>query len=480
VARHRFLMLAGLILVVGAGLRFAALERQSLWDDEMSTVHDMRLGWRNWPQRFATYETHPPLYFLQLRPWRAVFGGSLASLRANSAFWGTVSLALLLLLMRVYCGREVGLWAMALMAVSPYHLAYSQELRPYALAIALAIGGWIVLEAALRKPRRWVFWTLGAIWTAELYTHYWNSFVVLAQWVYGMNVEGGRSTRRRFIGIGLLSAALFVPWLPFLRTQLRLITELSFWVAPASPANLAKALVAFTGLFFHYASLTFRAPGPLALHVIIGLLFLAALACGVKTGPRAAVVWLFIGLGVPYVLSYWVHGLFVWYRYPVVAYPAFIILVSSIAQESNEQWSMSNEKGLQYSLFIARCSLLSLFVLSGLSGCWTYFTTFQKANPKAVVAYVDALESPRAVVVRPSYFGELFSYYDRGTAPVIDQHTLSTPEERAALKGKQVILVAFDVPSDPVGEALRSEFTVVSRRHFPSYAHLGITVYELR
>ena len=201
-------------------------------------------------------------------------------------------------------------------------------------------------------------------------------------------------------------------------------------------------------------------------NVAIGALYFCALTGGIWRGPRPAVVWLIVGLGVPYVISYRLHGLFLWYRYPSVIFPAFLILVTA--------------GGMALSSLRWRVLLFSTLLVYSAWGCWTYFTTFQKANPKAVVTYVDALESSQAVVVRPAYFSELFSFYDRGGAPGVDQNTLDTVEKRAALKGKQVILLAFDVPSDPIGEALRSEFAVVSQRHFPGYARSGITVYELR
>jgi hypothetical protein len=47
------------------------------------------------------------------------------------------------------------------------------------------------------------------------------------------------------------------------------------------------------------------------------------------------------------------------------------------------------------------------------------------------------------------------------------------------LRGRHVIFLAFDVVSDPVGEALLKEFHQTSATLFPGLAHLGITVYEL-
>lgn len=38
-------------------------------------------------------------------------------------------------------------------------------------------------------------------------------------------------------------------------------------------------------------------------------------------------------------------------------------------------------------------------------------------------------------------------------------------------------MVAFDVPSNAYGAALRADFHTLSQRWFPGFPHLGVTVY---
>src|SRR5258706_14000459 len=90
---------------------------------------------------FPPYEPPPPLYFLQLKIWRALGMRSLVKLRANSALWGSLSLVLIYLVSRLYGGATAGLLSVALLSLSPFHLAYSQEMRPYALAMAIGLAG---------------------------------------------------------------------------------------------------------------------------------------------------------------------------------------------------------------------------------------------------------------------------------------------------------------------------------------------------
>ena len=124
--------------------------------------------------------------------------------------------------------------------------------------------------------------------------------------------------------------------------------------------------------------------------------------------------------------------------------------------------------------------MIAVCLVSQAWGSWTYFHKWQKANPKAVVQYIHWLKKPATVVVRPFYFADLFGFYDQGTTPAIDQHLLDNPAKRAALKGKDVLLVAFDVPSDPVADAFLAEFETLTARYFPGTANLGVTVYQLK
>lgn len=455
------------LLAAGVFMRFHDLDRQSLWNDEMSTLRMMVLPSSQIMPRFRTYETHPPLYFVQLRAWRAMGGRSLVRLRANSAFWGSLGLVAIFVLARLYYGSLGGLLAMGLLAFSPIHLAYSQEARPYALGIALGIVSLWVLEKALRSKNRWYFGLLTMSWTALLYTHYWGTFVVIAQALYGWLAAETPTEKNIVAGTMVLCGAFFVFWLPVFSAQLGILNDdVAFWVPLFSPLNLVKSFAAFTGLYFSMASSVFYLPTTVGFMVFFGIAFLNTLLLGFRSGPLSAKVWLGVGLTIPWLLSLWKAMIYVWYRYPILMLPAFILLITAGLLSPKSPW--------------LRGALGAVLLTSQLWACRVYFTTWQKANPKAVVQYVHWLKGPNTVVVRPAYFADLFNFYDQGTLPTIDENLLDSSQKRASLKGKDIILLAFDVASDPVTEALVTEFHPLTGRYFPGFAHLGITVYHLQ
>src|SRR5439155_9822146 len=118
-----------------------------------------------------------------------------------------------------------------------------------------------------------------------------------------------------------VAAFLFTPWLPVLAAQLGVIDRLEFWVPAFSIANLGKVYLAYTGLLFNMASWTFYLPARVWVLAALGLFFAIALWMGIRRaatewrasprrGPRGAVIWLAVGLGVPWVLSLWKAGIF--------------------------------------------------------------------------------------------------------------------------------------------------------------------------
>jgi uncharacterized membrane protein len=461
------------VFLSGAFLRFHALGRQSLWDDEMTSVHVVSVPFRAELSYHRVYEFHPPLFFCQLRLWKRYLGSSLVVLRANSAAWGALSLlALYGLAVALGYSSAGALWAMAFLAFSPFHLAYSQELRPYALAVFLGTAGFWLLEILLREDsagRRGRVWTWGLnflVIVAELYTHLWGAFVVCAQSVEGLWRFKGR-TRWVWTGICAGAVLLFCFWLPIVWRQIHNVGGLSgFWMLAPSPLNLVRTFLAFSGVYFRFASSDFLYPGPPGVRGLIIGLYAVGFVLGFRRAPRAVLLWLLLGLGLPFALSYRVPALYLWYRYTVLIYPAFLLWVVA-------GWDSVRPAGL-------RRLCLGLVLAAEIWGCRYYCTGWEKANPQAVVAYVNSQTTRNTVIIRPAYFSDLFSFYYTGSAPVFDQDREDSVLKRRRFRGADILLVAFDVPSDPITDAFRSEFKNVAARHFPGFAHLGITVYSFR
>jgi hypothetical protein len=120
---------------------------------------------------------------------------------------------------------------MALLALSPWFVAYSNFARPYAVLVCLAIVSTsIVLGVRDRAGRRGRLLAFGAVSILGLYTLYHYAFVVVWQLVLLLalairepDVDPAERRRRVFevAAVGLGIAAGFAPWLPRLVTHLQ-------------------------------------------------------------------------------------------------------------------------------------------------------------------------------------------------------------------------------------------------------------------
>ena len=138
------------IQVVGLGLRVWGLNGQSLSMDEIIELRNAALGWT---EIIRTPDGFPPLYNLLLHLWLAFFSGDLAA-RWFSVVVGVLSIHLGWILGRRIAGEAVGLWTALLLALSPFHIWYSQEGRVYGLYILFAAASLSILLRALRTDSR--------------------------------------------------------------------------------------------------------------------------------------------------------------------------------------------------------------------------------------------------------------------------------------------------------------------------------------
>ncbi len=132
--------LVALISIVGGVLRLWALGKQSLWIDEAFSVWVAQHSIGSLVQFVSSVDQHPPLYYLLLHGWMALFGDSERSVRSLSALLSIATIPLFYIAGKKLVGRTAAMVAVFLLALSPFHIRYAQEARMYALAAFLAAG----------------------------------------------------------------------------------------------------------------------------------------------------------------------------------------------------------------------------------------------------------------------------------------------------------------------------------------------------
>ncbi len=163
------------IVVLSAVLRILGLGRTSFWYDEAVTWHQVSLPFLEMYDAIVR-DTHPPLYNFLAWPWIRLFGDSEFALRFLSAIPGTATVYLVYRTGRLLWSRELGLVAAAILAISGFHIWYSQEFRPYALLSLTSTLYMYVVFRLISRPSlgAYVFTSLGAV--LLLFSHIFGIF----------------------------------------------------------------------------------------------------------------------------------------------------------------------------------------------------------------------------------------------------------------------------------------------------------------
>jgi 4-amino-4-deoxy-L-arabinose transferase-like glycosyltransferase len=142
-----------LVTLLAALVRFYRLGHQSLWVDEVITWRMCRpdAGLSFWQQISDVFQG--PLYLAVVWPLVRL-GQSEFLLRLPAACAGTAAVPLLAWLGSRLLGTPAARLAALLLAVSPFHLYYSQEARGYSFLVLFAIASSLVfLHMLQRGPR---------------------------------------------------------------------------------------------------------------------------------------------------------------------------------------------------------------------------------------------------------------------------------------------------------------------------------------
>lgn len=235
-----------MILLLAAALRLPGLGSQSLWFDEVFTARLAEAPLRDVVRMVRQTENTPPLYYLVENLWAHLAGSSDAMLRLPAALFGIAGVLSIYLFARQLFGVPAGLTAALLLAVSPFHIAYSQEARAYTLMFLLAALSCWSLAILLRSRSTaaqigYVLFTAAMFWSQPF-----GILVVLAQDVYLTIALATKHLKGDGIGVGrwlLLQCAAAVLFGPWVAQTLQVASTGEPWIQRMSLATALRVLI---------------------------------------------------------------------------------------------------------------------------------------------------------------------------------------------------------------------------------------------
>lgn len=171
-----------LIILLGTILRFFNLGSKPLWNDEIDTLFTARFGVIEYILTIVPIDLHPPL-FISILHFMTYIGDSNFIMRTIPAIFGISTILISYIFITKIFGKEYGLMTVFLLAISPYNIFYSQEMRPYTMMTFLSvINLYFFYELCLGNRKAWLGWIGFSI--ILLYTHYYSIFLIFAQVIY--------------------------------------------------------------------------------------------------------------------------------------------------------------------------------------------------------------------------------------------------------------------------------------------------------
>ncbi len=174
-----------------------------------------------------------PLYFVIAHAWAQVFGTSITAIRSLSAVFGALAIVCMYFLcLELFRSRLAGWIGAALLAVSPFHVLYAQEARPYSLMTLWVILSSYVFLRTLQHPTKLNRSIYCITIILGLYSHLLTILAVLAHGAYLFFLHRFRKTRCLLNYLLSLTVAFlaFLPWILIIAVNQHQAKAMLSWI----------------------------------------------------------------------------------------------------------------------------------------------------------------------------------------------------------------------------------------------------------
>jgi len=438
--KNYFYVLLVLLFIIALSLRLYQLDVESIWIDEGYTLyHDQQ------PSIFEVSKVsikgiYLPFYHILLSKWILIFGISEYNARFLSVIFGFFSVIMIYLLGKLIFNRKVGVMAAIILALSSYHIYFSQEVRSYGLLFLLALISFYFFFRYLDSKGEINLVPYSIFTFLFLITHAFAPLAIIVQNIY-LFIFNRKSLKK--IKVWTTSqAVIFAAALPFY--YFWLIEALGYsrtaWIPRPDTIDLIKTIYSF--IAGETNTTTSLILGGL-LVVVFGFLIIYLLFSYLKADIRQKIkadigplllliIWFIFPIAALFVMSFATQPVYVT-RYIIYSSAPLYLLIA---------YSVSKFGKLKQILFVSLIILISLGIL------YMDFTTQNKEDWEGVSEYLrENIKMNDAVLVNtPTSIYSLSYYYD--------QNCFTSSDIKDCLNSKNIFGVrnSNEIPFDIIGE----------------------------
>ena len=400
-----------------------------MWLDEAISVWFANESLGNIIIKQTSADVHPPFYYIVLSLWINVFGNGEFEVRLLSAIFGILSIPLLYLIVKDLFGNLPALISALMLALSPFHVYYSQEARMYSILtffVLLSIffmAKMLCIGEEIKLTKKTIFYSIGYVIStvAALYCHNVALLLPLAQNLFFIIFWNRHRPFFKFWTLSLLIIiTLWAPWTSFFFEQSSSVGK-SFYTPQLTLESIFNLFATFnngpTYWLFNWIDVgNFSLiHGRLVLVTIIffSLLFLAGIIYG-RRNPRSLVLLLlisFVPIGTQLLISL-KHSILatqtlIWASGP------YIVLIALGISSIKRKWV--------FALTIVFISVLNSASL------YKYYAEFKKERWDLAAEYVSQNSGKEDLVLFSSALGQIpFEYYFDRYNLMLEKHGLPT------------------------------------------------------
>lgn len=200
---------------------------------------------------------HPPLYYVMARLWVQWFSNSVVATRHFSAFISLFAFPCIYwLCLELFESPLVGWVAVALIAISPFHVVYAQEAREYSLWTLTILLSSASLLWAIRLKTKLSWGIYAATVALGLYSLPLSGLVTVGHGIYTIVIEKFRlsKTFSAYLLSSLAGFLAYVPWILVGIANLQQVDNTLGWTADKLPllSLINSWVINFIHIFFDF------------------------------------------------------------------------------------------------------------------------------------------------------------------------------------------------------------------------------------
>ena len=217
---------------------------RGFWGDEAWTSLISQLPYLQMLKTTAA-DFHPPAYYSIIEIVYKFLPPTEVVTRSISIFFYLLTLFLVYKLASEIKGKLFGWISTIVVATNPIFFTYAFEARNYTMFTFAATGSIYFLWKFSTRPNSKLLATLFVLFsTLGIYTHYYMFFILAAQGIYLLLFD--RKILLKMIGLYIVVAILYLPWIPFLAGQVKSAGQ-NYWIGAIDQRTHFEAILRILG-----------------------------------------------------------------------------------------------------------------------------------------------------------------------------------------------------------------------------------------